>query len=77
MQSGGVRGGRVVGGGVYIWREEGVLLHAHTHTHTDGFLQKQTKANDDGWLWNKQLHNVFVLRKQVLFNKRVNVCLSV
>lgn len=51
--------------------------HAHTHTHTDGFLQRQTKATEDGWLWNKQLHNVFVLRKQVLFNKRANVCLSV
>lgn len=37
----------------------------HTHARAHRWIVEE----EDGWLWNKRLHNVFVLRKQVLFNK--------
>lgn len=60
MQSEG--GGRWEGGsgGVYTFGEKKGFCRTYTRTHTDGFLQKQTKAIEDGWLSNKQLHNVCV-----------------
>lgn len=69
MQSEGGGGCEGGDGGVYTWREEGVLSHAHTHTRTQmDFNKNRPKPlKMDGFGTSSCI--MFVLRKQVLFNK--------